>query len=190
VSTSNIKTLNSDLATIATQCKSDNNILLLKCDYSLSKNFNIVLHEHNNSKFVYSLPVINAKEFVLDNEIKTLILEDKFITCNSQIYYRGSDLYAPTNECGATAYTDVDESIRFVSWGGSLDYNVHYMSNDVLEFFIYSDPDLKWGRCIAFDAIKNAGVSIINNKNAFCVHKYHYTNARTDPRKIIMGQRY
>jgi len=188
---SNIKTLNSDLSCIANQCNTKNNVVLLKCDYALSKRFNEILSEYDNtSNFLYSLPVTNAKEFVSDDEIKTLVKNDEFIICNNYIYYRGSDLFEPKQECRSTQYDDTHGSIRFVSWGGSLDYNVHYMSGNNLHFFTYSDPNQGWGRCTAFDKMLHNGTHIINSKKSFCVHKYHYTNERNDHRKNVHGQKY
>jgi len=185
------KTLNAILKTISEHKFSSNDIVvLLKADYSINGNLSKVIDELEYKKeFLYSLPVINCKSWVRDTDIMELSSRGGFLVSDYETYYRGSDCHPPLQEISVSGRTDVDPNIKYVSWGGSLDLNVHILNGELVNNFNTLDPDVGWSRCPVFEIMKRNGVEVVNDKRLFCIHKYH-TATRNDPRKNIPGQEY
>lgn len=190
------KTLNGDLQSISKQIpKHDNMLLILKCDYSISKGSIEEIRKMNVGDYLYTLPTVNAKETVTDNQIEEYLKRPRFITHDEITYYRGSDHFEPKNEMGFYA-SELCDDIKFVSWGGSLDFNVHIINQKHLSYFENEDIDIQWGGCHSFHKMKNDGIEIIKNDKCFAVHKYHgilsanNKNDRDDYRKVQSGHRY
>jgi hypothetical protein len=158
------KTLTQDLINQFAMLVNDNlnqpgKTLILKSDYCLSNNFNKVFNKINLKRYIWSLPIYNAKSKVLQNEIDELCKLNKFEFAMKGIYYRGGTndpitpgtLYnslqeympnkvsniqtpnIPYNEYTDGHHFDIDPSIKFVSHNIQNDYNVHIFSNDILE---------------------------------------------------------
>lgn len=174
------------------------NILLLKIDYSISKNFHSEIKKLQNEKnFMLSLPVYNAKEWLTDIDINNFFDSNKFFKIDLEdVYYRGSDCYEPRAESGR-AFDEISHNIKFILWGGAFDYNCHYFDSSISKYFYYGDTHNKWGgvhNC--FIMMKNSGVNFISNRNSYCIHTFHEVNTknnnsdRGDERKIIKGERY
>lgn len=194
--TSEIKTLTGDMKCISKQIfKSDEKLLILKMDYSLNRTAFEVIENINEKEFLFSLPTVNSKETVSDNEISEYLMSDKFIISDYQTYYRGSDFYEPINEIGLYE-NELCEQIKFVSWGGSLDFNVHVITQSLMEYFSQEDERISWGGCSAFHRMNNNKIKIIKSHDCFALHKYHgvlsvnNSQERNDNRKNIFGHRY
>lgn len=188
--------------------------LLLKSDYCVSNNFNQVFTEHTSINSIWSLPIHNAKEKVDMDTIYWRLKDEKFVVVDDVTYYRGGTNYphtpgtmeepydeqSPLEEPGAN---ETDSRILFVSHNIQNDYNLHVFTNDTLNMCLQIckrvyNPQSTWGG--AHDlfnvAFKYGGVQRSTETRAFGVHMYHgivsanRTQDRTDPRKVIEGERY
>lgn len=187
--------------------------LLLKSDYCVSTNFNEVLKTVPSFNMIWSLPIYNAKEKVSQEEIEERLSLDSFITHDEVTYYRGGTnepvtpgtLDDPYKEMSMLELgtDETDPRIKFVSHNIQNDYNLHVFSNDVLSLSLQIcnrvyNPNSTWGG--AHDlfqvAFRQAGVLKYSEIKAFGVHLYHgiisvnRNEDRTDPRKVIEGERY
>lgn len=187
--------------------------LLLKSDYCVSNNFNEIFEEMPSVNTIWSLPIHNAKQKVDMEEIYEKLKSDRFIPMDSVTYYRGGTNFPFTPGTMEEPYderspleagvNETDSRIRFVSHNIQNDYNLHVFSNDILNVCLQIcskvyNPNSTWGG--AHDlfnvAFKVAGVKRHTDIRAYGVHMFHEiisanrTQDRTDPRKIIDGERY
>jgi hypothetical protein len=187
--------------------------LLLKSDYYLSENFNETFNEQPNVNAIWSLPIYNAKEKVSDEQIIEKAKMSRFVPTDDITYYRGGTnhpltpgtIESPYSELSPlqTGINETDPSILFVSHNIQNDYNLHVFTNDILNTCLQIcqrvyNPQSTWGG--AHDlfnvAFKHAGIKRSTEIRAFGVHMYHgivsanRVQDRTDPRKIVEGERY
>ena len=187
--------------------------LLLKSDYCVSTNFNRVFSEQTNINTIWSLPIHNAKEKVSDTEIFRKLYDETFKVVDDVTYYRGGTndpvtpgtIESPYDERSPLepGVNETDPRILFVSHNIQNDYNLHVFTNDTLNTCLQIcnkvyNPNSTWGGAhdlfnVAFNyANINRGTEI----RAFGVHMYHgiisanRNEDRTDPRKVIDGERY
>jgi hypothetical protein len=187
--------------------------LLLKSDYYLSENFNQIFNEHSNINAIWSLPIHNAKEKVSDELIRQKATVATFIPVDDTTYYRGGTNYPHTPGTMESPYdehspldasvNETDPRILFISHNIQNDYNLHVFTNDTLNTCLQIcqrvyNPDVTWGGAheLFNVAWKMAGITRSTEIRAFGIHMYHgiisvnRTQDRTDPRKIIEGERY
>lgn len=174
--------------------------LLLKSDYSLSKNF----YKSFNSvtqhvKYFYTLPTVNAKEFVSVDEIKVYLNREKFIPYDDVTYSHGSDMCSTPPHKTLNNFTDLDIECRFVSCHILKDYNCHVLDGNTMKYYNFAKWELNstWGGfngCI--DNFLKNNCEFICNDDCFSVHMYHdivsknRQTPREDHRKNIPGNRY
>jgi hypothetical protein len=148
--------------------------------------------------FVYNNSTEICTDFIIDlinTAIIEYLLNDKFVINDHQTFYRGSDLYEPINEIGMYE-NELCEQIKYISWGGSLDFNVHVMTQNLMEYFSQEDEQISWGGCSAFHRMNNNKIKIIKSHDCFALHKYHgvlsvnNSQERNDNRKNVFGHRY
>lgn len=171
-------------------------VLVLKSDYVLSSGLDLALRKLPSNNFIWTLPIMNAKEFVTDNEIVTRA-KGEFCISDSVTYYRGSDLFQPMGEVGATM--DTDPSIRFISHNVKRDLNCHVFSGDVFGRLGFGAEELSatWGGPAGmFCRAMESGIQFPDERGAFAIHVFHdivsknRVGDRGDPRKTVLGQRY
>ena len=187
--------------------------LLLKSDYCVSNNFNQIFEEHTSINSIWSLPIHNAKEKVPMDEIYNKLKDESFVVYDDVTYYRGGTNYPHTPGTMDSPYdekspleagvNETDPRIRFVSHNIQNDYNLHVFTNDTINTCLYIckkvyNLESTWGG--AHDlfnvAFKYAGIERSTEVRAFGVHMYHgiispnRNQDRTDPRKVIDGERY
>jgi hypothetical protein len=187
--------------------------LLLKSDYYLSENFNQVFNEQTNINTIWSLPIHNAKEKVSNELIREKAKDITFIPVDDVTYYRGGTNYPHTPGTMKEPYdeqsllevgiNETDPQILFVSHNIQNDYNLHVFTNDTLNTClqickrVYNTESTWGGAHELFNVAWNvAGIARSEEIRAFGVHMYHgivsvnRAQGRTDPRKIIEGERY
>lgn len=187
--------------------------LLLKSDYCVSNNFNQVFGEHTSINSIWSLPIHNAKEKVGMDLIYNRLKDETFVVVDDVTYYRGGTNHPLTPGTIEEPYdeqsplepgaNETDPRILFVSHNIQNDYNLHVFTNDTLNACLYIckkvyNLESTWGG--AHDlfnvAFKYTGVQRSTEIRAFGVHMYHgimsanRNQDRTDPRKVIDGERY
>lgn len=187
--------------------------LLLKSDYCVSNNFNRVFKEVSPINTIWSLPIYNAKEKVPIETIFDKLAQDTFIPSDDVTYYRGGTNHPHTPGTIESPYVEVsplekdvnetDSRILFVSHNIQNDYNLHVFTNDTLNLCLQIcqrvyNPQATWGG--AHDlfnvAFQHGGILRGTETRAFGVHMYHgiispnRNQDRTDPRKVIEGERY
>lgn len=187
--------------------------LLLKSDYCVSNNFNTIFKEISPINTIWSLPIHNAKEKVSMETIQQKLKDETFKLVDEVTYYRGGTNFPVTPGTIENPYDEqsplepgVDETdsrILFVSHNIQNDYNLHVLSNDILNLCLQIcqrvyNLNASWGG--AHDlfnvAFQRAGVTRSTEVRAFGVHMYHgiispnRKQDRTDPRKVIEGERY
>ena len=187
--------------------------LLLKSDYCVSNNFNIFFKQMHPINTIWTLPIHNAKEKVSMEIIREKLKDETFIVVDDVTYYRGGTNYPHTPGTMESPYdeqsrleagvNETDSRILFVSHNIQNDYNLHVFSNDTLNVCLQTcnrvyNPASTWGG--AHDlfnvAWKMAGINRATEIRAFGVHMYHgiispnRNQDRTDPRKVIEGERY
>lgn len=182
--------------------------LILKSDYSVSKNFNkAVLRHPTSGNWMWSPPGYGCKEWVTDDMILDRLELDTFVPYDEYTYYMGGQNTPHTPGGPMSLLPEDDElqelhpSIRFVSHNIHWDYTVHVFSNDLLPH------TLDVGRVWLNKYINNSwgGVhNLFNNMTyqrntdieGFTVHKYHGIKSENCPhdrlggRKDTPGQRY
>ena len=187
--------------------------LLLKADYCLSSNFNRVFSEHSSVNNIWTLPIFNAKQKVGIDEIKKKLTAPTFVYVDHETYYRGGTNHPVTpgtldnmfeeRSPSPDITTETDPRIRFVSHNIQNDYNVHVFSNDILNLGYqicrdYYNVHSTWGGAneLFHQSFGKAGVTRSTEIQAYAVHMYHgiispnREQDRTDPRKVIDGERY
>lgn len=185
--------------------------LLLKSDYCLSHNFNEIFITVPNVNTIWSLPIYNAKEKVSEEQVVEKCQQDTFIVSDAVTYYRGGTndgvtpgtMESPYDEVGPYDTDETDPQILYVSHNIQNDYNLHVFSNDVLNTClqicqsVYNLNSTWGGAHDLFNvAFKVAGIQKHSDVRAYGVHMYHgiispnRTQDRTDPRKVIPGERY
>lgn len=187
--------------------------LLLKSEYCVSNNFNEVFQQQSNINMIWSLPIHNAKEKVTIDEIYAKLGDPIFIPIDEVTYYRGGTNAPFTPGTMDDPYDerslyepDIDETdprFKFVSHNIQNDYNLHVFSNDILSTCLricrrVYDPRSTWGGAhdLFNGAFKLGHVRRCTETRAYGVHMYHgiisdnRSEDRTDPRKIITGERY
>jgi hypothetical protein len=187
--------------------------LLLKSDYCVSRNFNEIFREISPINTIWSLPIHNAKEKVMIEEIYNKLTDPRFIPVDDVTYYRGGTNYPHTPGTWDSPYdersllesgaNETDSRIRFVSHNIQNDYNLHVFTNDVLALClqicqrVYNINSTWGGAHDLFNvAFTHAGVIRSPEIRAFGIHMYHgiispnRNQDRTDPRKVIEGERY
>jgi len=178
----------------------ESQILLLKIDYSLSKNFHkVVKNLDGQNNFLMSLPVYNCKEWVDLDSFNSLLDSEKYIKSNAEIYYRGGDSVGEQGK----PFDELDEKIKYISYDGSFDFNCHYISSDNLKFFIGGDKN----DVSVAPKLHNIGRQsrVYKTEDCFVAHTWHPVNwhddnvifkepekksYRPDYRKNTVGQRY
>jgi hypothetical protein len=187
--------------------------LLLKSDYYLSENFNQVFSEQTNINTIWSLPIHNAKEKVSDELIRQKAKDSTFILVDDVTYYRGGTNYPHTPGTMESPYdeqspledgvNETDPRILFVSHNIQNDYNLHVFTNDTLNTCLQIcqrvyNPESTWGGAheVFNIAWTMTGIKRSEEIRSFGIHMYHgivspnRSQDRTDPRKIIEGERY
>lgn len=178
----------------------DGFIMILKSEFCLSSRFNeVVKGMPIDNKWIWTPPVIHAKEFVTDLEIHEYQSRQTFLRVDPRTYYRGSDIHAPTGEEGpGDGMTDIDPNIHFVSHRVRMDFNVHVMPHDVfIALPIDIAPSVTWGgMAVVFRQAADNGIRYLNIDDAFAIHVFHEiisknrAKDRGDRRKTIPGQKY
>jgi hypothetical protein len=187
--------------------------LLLKSDYCVSNNFNEVFLKIAPINTIWSLPIHNAKEKVELSDIYNKLKAPVFDYVDEVTYYRGGTNFPHTPGTMEQPYDErsllekgVDETdprILFVSHNIQNDYNLHVFTNDILEMCLQIckqvyNPNSTWGGAHdLFNAVwNNNWVNRSTEIRAYGVHMYHgiispnRSQDRTDPRKVIEGERY
>ena len=111
-------------------------ILWLKSDYCVSNNFNKVFLKHNTPNCMWSLPTLGAKQKISYDTILTKLNLPEFTPSDFETYYRGGDNYnnaLPLNEVSPNGEMDYHSSINYVSHNYIHDFNLHVITNDILE---------------------------------------------------------
>lgn len=187
--------------------------LLLKSDYYVSENFNEIFDQQTNINTIWSLPIYNAKEKVSDEEIANKAKQPTFIPTDEVTYYRGGTNHPVTPGTVESPFAEqsplepgvneTDPRILFVSHNIQNDYNLHVFTNDTMNTCLQIckkvyNINSSWGG--AHDlfnvGFQYAGIKRSTEIRAFGVHMYHgiisanRSQDRTDPRKIIDGERY
>lgn len=201
------KTVSQDILNITNFVKSSlpaekGKILLLKSDYVLAGNFAAAIERLPPDNFVWTLPTMNAKEFVGDDEIMDRAGR-QFVICDEMTYYRGSDIFEPYKEMGPvngdSTIMDTDSRIKFVSHNIKRDLNCHVISRDVFDILKISDDEIRrtWGGPYAmFCDAHSRGVNFVDERGAFAIHVFHdiisknRSTDREDYRKTMAGQKY
>jgi hypothetical protein len=206
-------TINHFQILLENEMNSPGKTLLLKSDYCVSNNFNQTFMEHTSINSIWSLPIHNAKEKVSMDEIYAKLADQSFVVYDNVTYYRGGTNYPHTPGTMESPYdeqsplepgvNETDPRILFVSHNIQNDYNLHVFTNDTLNTCLYIckqvyNLESTWGG--AHDlfnvAFKHAGIQRSTEIRAFGVHMYHgiisanRAQDRTDPRKVIDGERY
>jgi hypothetical protein len=206
-------TINHFSILVENEMNSAGKTLLLKSDYCVSNNFNEIFNQMSSINTIWSLPIHNAKEKVTIEEIYNKLADSSFIVVDDVTYYRGGTNYPHTPGTWDSPYderspledgvNETDSRIRFVSHNIQNDYNLHVFSNDVLALClqicqrVYNVNSTWGGAHDLFNvAFTHAGVNRSTEIRAFGVHMYHgiispnRNQDRTDPRKVIDGERY
>jgi hypothetical protein len=204
LSETNTKTLAQDIHHISCHAKknvSDNDkILLLKSDYYLSVNFNKSINSILDNNFIFSLPIYNAKEWVLSDDIIKKSLEIDFKYVDNETYYRGSDIFEPKEEFGLHLnIKDTDDKIKFVSHCVKGDFNCHVLDGCAIKNLNIEKNDMEasWGGMgNSINSLREFRVKFLNNLDCFAIHMFHdiisknRKEVRKDDRKNFLGQRY
>lgn len=187
--------------------------LLLKSDYCVSNNFNEVFSRISTVNTIWSLPIHNAKEKVSRELIFEKLKDPEFRFVDAVTYYRGGTNYPYTPGSMEKPYdeqspdvlikNEMDPRILFVSHNIQNDYNLHVFTNDTLTMClqickkVYNTNSTWGGAHDLFNVMfTNGYVQRCTETDAFGVHMYHgiispnRNQDRTDPRKVITGERY
>jgi hypothetical protein len=182
-------------------------ILWLKSDYCVSNNFNKIFLEHNTSKCMWSLPTLGAKQKINYDQILTKLNLSEFTPSDFETYYRGGDNpnnQIPNEEISPNGEMDYHPSINYVSHNYVHDFNLHVISNDILELgreIAYHpqvfDMNSTWGGPHnLFYGLKQNGVYFSGEYRAYGIHMFHEIISenrledRGDDRKLHFGEKY
>ena len=221
------KTLGQDMLYLTSHCKEvrPERVLMLKSDYGVSTNFmrglqTIDTSTDADSRFIFTPPTANAKEYIEKDEILQYLQRRAFIPSDEITYYFGSD-YA--DSLGGEEYrvlehiwhqdpedlarnmrgdfeNPTDPRVRFVAHTVRADFNCHYMDGTTFSEIDFqgSNPDRTWN--LSFWGIQAAqriqGVPFIDIGGPFVVHIFHSIvgpnreEPREDEYKVHPGQRY
>jgi hypothetical protein len=179
----------------------DDKYLLLKSDYCVSKNFYKSFDLlKSKKKYFFTIPTVNAKEFVSNEEIKNYLNRDTFIPYDEITYYHGSDMCSNDKPHDTlNGKTDLDKECKFVSCHILKDYNCHVLDGNTMQYAFFSHGELQttWGGFgSSIYSFLNNGCEFICNTDSFAVHVYHdiisknRKEPRHDPRKNLIGNRY
>ena len=187
--------------------------LLLKSDYCVSSNFNWVFERQSNINTLWSLPIYNAKQKVDYTEYMAKLGQRGFLPTDDETYYRGGSNFPHTpgtlddlfheRSPDPDIKDETDPRIKYVSHNIQNDYNLHVFSNDILYTClqicqrVYNVNSTWGGAHDLFNvAFQHAGVERGTETRAYGIHMYHdivsvnRSQDRTDPRKVIDGERY
>lgn len=221
------KTLGQDMLYLTSHCAEvkAERVLMLKSDYGVSTNFmrglNLIDHSTMaDSRFIFTPPTANAKEYIEKDEIIVYLQRPAFTPSDEMTYYFGSD-YADSlgteefrvlehiwhedpEDLGRSLRRDFqspsDPRVRFVSHTVRADFNCHYIDGNTFANIDFngSNPERTWN--LSFWGIQAAqrvqGVPFVDVPGPFVVHIFHSIVGpnRTDPRedadKVVPGQRY
>jgi len=182
-------------------------ILWLKSDYCVSNNFNKIFSEYNISNCMWSLPTLGAKQKINYDQILTKLNLPEFVPFDFETYYRGGDNSnnnLPNKEVSPNGEMDYHSSINYVSHNYIHDFNLHVISNDILELgreIAYHpqvfDMNSTWGGPHnLFFGLKQNGVYFSGEYRAYGVHMFHEIISenrlkdRGDDRKLHIGEKY
>ena len=182
-------------------------ILWLKSDYCVSNNFNKIFLEHNTPNCMWSLPTLGAKQKINYDQILTKLNLPEFTPSDFETYYRGGDNYnndLPNEEISPNGEMDYHPSINYVSHNYIHDFNLHVISNDILELgreIAYHpqvfDMNSTWGGPHnLFYGLKQSGVYFSGEYKAYGIHMFHEIISenrledRGDDRKLHIGEKY
>lgn len=181
--------------------------LWLKSDYCVSNNFNKIFLEHNIPNCMWSLPTLGAKQKINYDTILTKLNLPEFQPVDFETYYRGGDNYnndLPNEEVSPNGEMDYHSSINYVSHNYIHDFNLHVISNDILELgreIAYHpqvfDMNSTWGGPHnLFFGLKQSGVYFSGEYRAYGIHMFHEIISenrledRGDERKLHIGEKY
>lgn len=175
-------------------------ILLLKIDYALSKNFHKVVKSlDNQDDFLLSIPVYNCKEWVTKEDFDSVLAMDKYLPTGEGIYYRGGNGKGEEGQ----PFDELREDVKYISYNGSFDFNCHYLSSNNLRYFVGGNKN----NVSVSDKLTTIGgnSNVYETLDCFVAHTWHPVNwhnnnvifrqpekksFRPDDRKNLMGQRY
>ena len=200
------KTLGQDMLYLTSHCSEakPERVLMLKSDYGISVNFMRAMDAidsvtDSNTRFIFTPPTANAKEYVEKPEIMEYLQRPEFVPADDITFYFGSD-YADslgTAEHSVRVLADIwhgdpealgkalrgdfttptDPRARFVSHTVRSDFNCHYMDGDTFGNLSFegSDPNRTWN--LSFWGIQAAqrhqGIPFIDAHGAFVAHIFH-----------------
>jgi hypothetical protein len=182
-------------------------ILWLKSDYCVSNNFNKIFLEHNTPNCMWSLPTLGAKQKISYDQILTKLNLPEFTPFDFETYYRGGDNNnnnLPKEEISPNGEMDYHSSINYVSHNYIHDFNLHVISNDILELgrgISYHpqvfDMNSTWGGPHnLFYGLKQNGINFSGEYRAYGIHMFHEIISenrledRGDDRKLHTGEKY
>ena len=183
--------------------------LFLKSDYCVSNNFNEIFKQQPNNDFQWSLPIHNAKERLVYEDVKDKLKNNTFVPVDEKTYYRGGDNQSgitPRREISPNGEMEYHPSIDYVSHNFQNDFNLHVYGNNILKIgynlldnlneYEY-DLTCSWGGVVDFYKIMHRrGVPHLNEIKCFGIHMFHEIISpnrkldRGDKRKKYKGERY
>jgi|TARA_B110000438_G_scaffold296033_1_gene340069 hypothetical protein len=221
------KTLGQDMLYLTSHCQEANptKVLMLKSDYGVSANFmkglgDIDTSISTDSRFIFTPPTANAKEYIQKDEILQYLQRGAFVPSDEITYYFGSDYADSLGDGDLRVLKDIwhqdpedlaadmrrdfedptDPRVRFVAHTVRADFNCHYMDGTTFSEIDFqgSNPDRTWN--LSFWGIQAAqrvqGVPFIDIGGPFVVHIFHSIvgpnreEPREDEYKVHPGQRY
>jgi hypothetical protein len=187
--------------------KHSGKVLWLKSDYCVSTNFNRVFKEHPSKQFMWSLPILNAKQKIKHSQILDKLKLSEFTPVDFETYYRGGDNPnndIPNEELSPNGEMDYHPTINYVSHNYVHDFNLHVLSNDSIELgrhIAYHpqvfDMNSTWGGPHnLFYGLKQNGVHFSGEVRTYGIHMFHEIISenrdkdRGDVRKLHIGEKY
>ena len=156
---------------------------------------------------MWSLPTYGAKQKISYDTILTKLNLPEFTPVDFETYYRGGDNsnnQLPNEEISPNGEMDYHSSINYVSHNYIYDFNLHVISNDILELgreIAYHpqvfDMNSTWGGPHnLFFGLKQNGVIFSGEYRAYGIHMFHEIISenrledRGDDRKLHVGEKY
>jgi len=181
--------------------------LWLKSDYCLSNNFNEIFLQHTDSNTMWSLPTYNAKQKVSYSNILEKLKAPEFFVTDFETYYRGGDNNSnelPKEEVSPNGEMDYHSSISYVGHNYIHDFNLHVLSNDIIELGrqlahhpgVFDMTSTWGGPHNLFYGLKQNGVQFSGEYRAYGIHMFHEIISenrledRGDVRKLQIGEKY